>query len=121
MIRTAGGALVRSGHLRLGGQRGLDQEAAAGSGAGAQLTAGRRGTLVHAGQPVPPGGHRLRRGRARAVVADTLPHGVIREAQLHVDRGARRVPPGVGERFLDDAVGGELDAGIEGGREAGDD
>ncbi len=58
------------------------------------------------------------RGRAWAVVADAQPQGVVREVQFHVDRGARRVPPGVGQRFLDDAVGGQLDAGIEGGRAA---
>ena len=48
-----------------------------------------------------------------------LPSSVV--AQLHVDRGARRVPPGVGERFLHDAVGGDLDAGVERHRRAADD
>jgi hypothetical protein len=41
--------------------------------------------------------------------------------QLHIDRRARRVPPCVGQRLLDDAVGGQLDPGVEGGGRAAQD
>ena len=69
--------------------------------------------------PWPPAGA----GPARTgpVVADAQPQGIVGVVQFHVDGGARRVPPGVGEGFLDDAVGGQLDAGVEGGRRAADD
>src|SRR5260370_7165963 len=41
--------------------------------------------------------------------------------QLDVHRGALGVPPGIGERLLHDAVGGELDAWVEGGHVSADD
>jgi hypothetical protein len=52
---------VRSWHLRLGGQHGLDQEPAARRGAGAERPADGGGPLAHAEQPVPrPLGRRCR-------------------------------------------------------------
>ena len=40
--------------------------------------------------------------------------------QFDVDGGAGRVAAGVGQAFLHDAVSGQFDAGIEGGRGPGD-
>ena len=57
-----------------------------------------------------PGHRRVRSG---AVVTDAQPQRVGGVMQLHVDSGSRRVPAGIGQRLLGDAVCGELDAGIQ--------
>ncbi len=84
-----------------------------------QLATDSAGALAHAPQPVTA---RLRvPGQAGPVVADAQPQGVIAVVEFHVDGGTGRVPPGVGEGFLNDAVGGELGTGVERDRRAGDD
>ena len=113
--------------LRFGGQVGLDENPPPGGGARPQRPAGAPGSLAHAEQavpalpapswPVPP----RRPPAAGAVVADPQLQRMVVVAELDIDRRARRVPPGVGERLLHDAVGGELDARVEVGDRAGDD
>ena len=64
---------------------------------------------------------RNRWGRTRTVVTNTEPQRRVGVGKLHVDGGAGGVPSRVGERLLDDAVGDELDVGVEGdGRAAKD-
>src|SRR5580698_9592768 len=132
MILIAGGASVIGSWLsrrRLGrdGQAGLNHEAAGVPGACAQLAADRGRALAHAEQPVPAGLRRNERaegaGRrgSRAVVADAQQEGVRGVVQLDVDGGALGMPARVREGLLDDAVGGQLDAGVQRGHRASDD
>ena len=94
-----------------GGQGCFDQEAAACCGAVSQLAANCGRAFAHADQPVAGGS--WCRWRAGAVVADAEVEGLAVVGELDVDGRARRVPAGVGEGFLRDAVGGEFDGGIE--------
>jgi hypothetical protein len=59
--------------------------------------------------------------RPGPVVADAQPQRVGRVAQLHVNRRPGGMPPRVGQRLLHDAVGGQLDAGVERRGRPGDD
>lgn len=51
--------------------------------------------------------------RAGSVVADPQVQHVVGVVQFDVDGGARGVLARVGQGLLDDAVSGELDAGVE--------
>src|SRR5262249_25068829 len=138
-IRT-GSAMPGPGDMLSPGQRQhrLDQEAADRRRPGPQLPADHGGAFPHADQAVPaapllpatrttvagtagtePSAAGAAAGRttsagatgAGAAVPDPQPQRVPAVVQLHIDRRARGVPAGVGERLLHDAVRGELDAG----------
>ena len=99
---------------------------------GAELAGGGLGALPHAHQAVPGRRPRPRAWRwprllawrrepARPVVPHPHQQHVTRKPQLNVHRRAGRVPPGVGQRLLDDPVHGQLHAGVQRGHRAGDD
>ena len=85
------------------------------------------GPLAHAEQPVPrpsappTAGPRPRRAGPGPLSLTRSRSESRAVAQFDVDRGARRVPPGVGQRLLHDPVGGQLDARVERRDRAGDD
>ena len=101
------------------GQAGGDPEAVARAGGGFDGPADGGGSLAHAGQPVA----RVRDGRGGLRAAAGVGH---LDQQLPVavgegHGGGRRpgVPDGVGQRFLHDAVGGQVDGGGQRDRRAG--
>src|SRR5262249_11014687 len=131
-IRT-GSAMPGPGDMLSPGQRQhrLDQEAADRRRPGPQLPADHGGAVSHAGQAAPAAlvvratgttgagtagtdpsaaGAAARRTTsagatgAGAAVPDPQPQRVPAVVQLHIDRRARGVPAGVGERLLHDAV-----------------
>ena len=95
--------------VRLEREPGTDRVAAVPAGAGVQLAAEQVDSFPHPGQPVTGavGG----RGWGLAVIDDVQSEGV----GVVVDDNARPrrsgVFEGVGERLLDDAVGGQVEAG----------
>ncbi len=101
--------------LQFEGDAGLDTEVVGWLGLGGEGAAEEGGAFAHAGDAVSGCGESGRRG-AGGGVGDVDDESEVVEADGDVDGGVGSgVFDDVGERFLDDAVGGEVD----GGREAG--
>ena len=100
------------------GQPGRDPEAAGRARSGLDGTADGGGALSHPGEPVAAAVPRDD-GLAAAGVGHVDAHLVVLVAQGNRGGGRAGVPDGVGQRFLDDPVGGQVHRGRQRHRVAG--